>query len=81
MDQSIPSEFERELESLINRTSQENASHTPDFILAEFLMNALSAFNAATRRREEWYGRTPKGDAGTGPQPVLPLHPAGDSRE
>ena len=49
--------FERELETLINRYSQENGSNTPDFILAQFLLGCLAAWNAAVQRREEWYGR------------------------
>jgi hypothetical protein len=54
------SEFEKELESLINRCSQENASNTPDFILAEFLIQCLSAWNVGVQQRETWYGRDPR---------------------
>ena len=50
-------EFVKGLESLINRDSQENASNTPDFILAQFLAACLQAWNTATQQREEWYGR------------------------
>lgn len=49
-------EFEKELESLINRYSLENRSDTPDFILAEYLVNCLNAFDIASRSREAWYG-------------------------
>ena len=49
--------FQRKLQELINSTSQENASHTPDFILAEYLRDSLDAFNTATNRRSRWYGR------------------------
>jgi hypothetical protein len=49
--------FERELESLINRFSQERFSNTPDFILAAYLLACLAAWNAGVTRREEWYGR------------------------
>jgi len=49
--------FTKELESLINRHSQENDSDTPDFILAGFLRDCLSAWNRATKERERWYGR------------------------
>jgi len=41
-------EFERELEQLINRHSEENQSNTPDFILAIYLRGCLNAFNHAT---------------------------------
>ena len=50
-------DFEKDLERLLNATSQENASNTPDFILAEYLLGCLAAFNGAVKRREEWYGR------------------------
>lgn len=48
--------FAKELESLINRHCQENDSDTPDFILAGFLRDCLSAWNSATKQRERWYG-------------------------
>jgi hypothetical protein len=48
--------FRKELENLINATSQENGSNTPDFILAEFLIDCLAAFDKASTKREDWYG-------------------------
>lgn len=57
--------FEKELENLINRYSIENASNTPDFILARYMAGCLSNFNETVRRREVWYGRDPNiGPAG-----------------
>ena len=50
------SEFKKELEGLINRYSMESESNTPDFILADFLKNCLSAFNVAVCARSSWYG-------------------------
>jgi hypothetical protein len=50
-------DFVKELEKLINRYSEEKLSNTPDFILAQYLSNALMAFNAAVQAREKWYGR------------------------
>lgn len=50
-------EFPRELIKLLNRYSQENMSNTPDFILAEYLIACLAAFNVAVQQRETWYGR------------------------
>jgi hypothetical protein len=47
--------FEKELEGLINKYSLENASNTPDFILAEYLKDCLSAFNTAVKKRTDWY--------------------------
>lgn len=50
--------FEKELEALLNRFSQENGSDTPDFILAKYLNDCLTAWNHAVVAREKWYGRT-----------------------
>ena len=54
------SEFEKELTSLLNRHSRENASNTPDFILAQFLEGCLATFATAVQQRENWYGRDPR---------------------
>jgi hypothetical protein len=51
------SKFEQELEDLINKYSMENDSDTPDFILAEYLIGCLEAFNKAVTKREDWYNR------------------------
>ncbi|HSR79099.1 MAG TPA: hypothetical protein VLN57_21175 [Xanthobacteraceae bacterium] len=53
----IESPFEKELSSLINRHSQEQASNTPDFILTQYLIGCLAVFTTATQQRETWYGR------------------------
>ena len=50
-------DFYKELEVLINKYSKENASNTPDWILAQYLLGCLSAFETATQQRETWYGR------------------------
>lgn len=50
-------EFEKEVTRLLNHHSQESVSDTPDFILAVFLTDCLTAWNDATVRREMWYGR------------------------
>ena len=52
MDRSL----EQEIAAVLNRYSADNGSNTPDFILAEYLLECLAAFNAATRARGEWYG-------------------------
>jgi hypothetical protein len=49
--------FEKELEQLINRYSVENASNTPDFILAQYVSGCLAVFATAVQQRETWYGR------------------------
>jgi hypothetical protein len=51
-------EFRNELQSAINRASKENGSNTPDFILAEYLSDCLTAFDKASVAREGWYGRS-----------------------
>jgi hypothetical protein len=49
------SDFQTELEGLINRHSVENSSNTPDYILAGYLQRCLDAFNIATKQRDGWY--------------------------
>lgn len=51
------SEFENALTSAINRHSAENGSNTPDFILSQFLVRCLQAYDATVRLRAQWYGR------------------------
>lgn len=46
-----------EIAVVLNKFSRENASNTPDFILAEFLHGCLESFERATKRRDCWYGR------------------------
>lgn len=56
------SEFQNELQQLINRHSMENGSNTPDFILAEYMMHCLYGFNIATTARDLWYAKDLKID-------------------
>jgi hypothetical protein len=58
-DEPIPS-FEGELRGLINKWSEENASNTPDFILANYLLDCLSAWNRAVQQRETFYVGDPR---------------------
>lgn len=51
-----------EIRDLLNSRSKENGSDTPDWILAEFLLDSLEAFDRATNMRSRWYGHTPWGD-------------------
>lgn len=53
--------FRKDLETLINRTSLENGSDTPDFILAEYLIDCLKSYDRAVVARDGWLGR-PVGD-------------------
>lgn len=47
--------FRKELEDLINCSSLETASDTPDFILSEYLTDCLEIFDKAVNRRTEWH--------------------------
>jgi len=42
----------KELADVLNRNSAENASNTPDFILAKYLIFCLNAFNETIKLRE-----------------------------
>lgn len=48
--------FRKELTAAINRYSMENKSSTPDWILADFIVDCLLAHAAVTRARDKWYG-------------------------
>jgi hypothetical protein len=50
-------EIEKKLRNLLNEECAENGSNTPDFVLSEYLLKCLDAFDAAITRREVWYGR------------------------
>ena len=55
-DNKMKTELEKKLENLINSESRENDSNTPDFILSEFMMKCLDAFEIASNKREVWFG-------------------------
>lgn len=48
--------LKEDLQDVINRHSLENHSNTPDFILAEYLLNCLQAYRVAIRDRKDWHG-------------------------
>ena len=50
-------DLERELAATLNRVSAESASNTPDWVLAQYLLGCLAAFNMAIQQRETWHGR------------------------
>ena len=52
-----PTQFRYEIKFLLNKMSMESDSDTPDFILAEFLSQCLSAFNEAVVSRTNWYSK------------------------
>src|SRR5574343_30842 len=47
----------KDIATIINQHSRENASNTPDFILAEYLERCLITFEMASNAREKWYGK------------------------
>lgn len=49
--------FRKEIETIINTHSLENGSDTPDYILAQYLLSCLLAFDEAVKCREVWHGR------------------------
>ena len=44
----------------INCESAENTSNTPDWILSQYLISCLDAFDQAVQQREKFYGRDAK---------------------
>lgn len=56
--------FRRDLAAVLNKYSLENGSNTPDFLLADYLIDCLRALDTAIRARGRWYGRldSPAGD-------------------
>jgi hypothetical protein len=58
------SSLEYQLENLLNQYCIENGSNTPDFILAQYLLNCLRAYESAVNARDKWFGIAPTpGDA------------------
>ena len=50
------SEFLKKLRDLLNCACRENISNTPDFLIAEYLIGCLVAFEAIVLARDRWYG-------------------------
>jgi hypothetical protein len=67
-------QFRQDLEAAINRNSMENGSDTPDFILADYLMDCLDNFDRTVSRRTKWY-KPEETSGGDGLAPVDPPHP------
>lgn len=49
--------FRTELTELLNRYSEENGSNTPDYILANYLIDCLRTYNSVVLARDAWYGK------------------------
>ena len=44
-----------DIQHLLNYHSRENESDTPDFLLAEYLMDCLRAYEKIIKARDKWY--------------------------
>ena len=53
-------DFKAELIELLNKHSKENDSDTPDYLLSNFIIKCLNAFDTTIIDREKWYGRKRK---------------------
>ena len=53
--------FRHELTSLLNRFSRENVSDTPDYLLADYMIRCLDAYEHITQARDAWHGFMPWG--------------------
>lgn len=51
--------FEEELRCLINRKSIDSQSNTPDYILANYLLNCLYNYTQTVQSRDKWFGFEP----------------------
>lgn len=49
-------QVKEELRVLINRHSLENDSNTPDFLLAEVMLQCLKSYNSVIQNRDKWFG-------------------------
>jgi len=49
------SDLRNKIENAVNSVSAEQGSNTPDFILAQYLVDCLDAFDRAANARENWY--------------------------
>jgi len=50
-------DLRKDIQHVLNSHSAENGSDTPDFILADYLLSCLAAYDAAMQCRETWHGR------------------------
>ena len=46
-----------DLAEVLNRHCAENGSNTPDFIIAQYLVDCLTALDFTVRARRQWYGK------------------------
>ncbi len=51
------SNLRERLQDELNIACAENGSDTPDFVLAQYLMDCLAAFDKAANARDQFHGR------------------------
>jgi hypothetical protein len=56
IDKSNKEKFKKDLEKLINNYSLENENDTPDFIIADYLIECLDNYSNIIKARDKWYG-------------------------
>jgi hypothetical protein len=49
-----------DLTELLNKHLVENTSNTPDYILADYMLSTLAAYECACQARDAWYGINPE---------------------
>lgn len=47
--------LEKELAALLNKYNRESKSYTPDFILAQYVLDCLDAYEKAAHKRDVWW--------------------------
>lgn len=47
-------QFKEDLRFIINKNGMDSEANTPDFVLADYLMDCFSAFRVAAERRDIW---------------------------
>lgn len=52
-------EFTKELKALLNKYSFDNLANTPDFILAEYLLDCFLIYRMAKKDTDKWFGNQP----------------------
>ena len=55
----VPGTMAQQIAHVINSHSRENNSNTPDYLLAEYLLRCLEAYEVICSRRDKWYGIDP----------------------
>ena len=56
MIESKKQEIAKDIAEVLNKHSVENDSNTPDYLLAEMLVDQLEIWNTVSRAREYWFG-------------------------